>query len=100
MASVGKFIIPALLSPGVHACMQVLKLPSLKLNLWDVFTLVKSLPLLTDLHTRAPTIDNFPYDATKEELLARVISNYAPMGEQLRFWHIDNSRGKYTRAAL
>ncbi|KAJ2878442.1 hypothetical protein H4R27_005813, partial [Coemansia aciculifera] len=79
VASVGNSIIPALSPPGAHTCIQVLKLPSLKLSLWDVFTLVKSLPLLSDLQTRAPTIDNFSYDATKDDLLARVISDFAPI---------------------
>ncbi|KAJ2352992.1 hypothetical protein GGH92_000939 [Coemansia sp. RSA 2673] len=102
IASIGRSIIPALSLPGAHTCIQVLKLPSLKFNLWDVFTLVKSLPLLADLHTRAPAIDNFPNTISKDELLAHVISNYAPMGERLRFWYVmcPGSYEAYTRAAL
>ncbi|KAJ2871277.1 hypothetical protein H4R27_006759, partial [Coemansia aciculifera] len=78
MDSVSQPLLSALSSHGAHSCILILKLDSV-LNLWDIFTLVKSLPLLSDLRTHAPTIDNFPYDATKEELLAHVISNYAPM---------------------
>ncbi|KAJ2257035.1 hypothetical protein GGI13_001015 [Coemansia sp. RSA 455] len=102
IASIGRSIIPALSLPGAHTCIEVLKLSSLKFNLWDVFTLVKSLPLLADLHTRAPAIDNFPNAISKDELLAHVISNYAPMGERLRFWYVmcPDSYEAYTRAAL
>ncbi|KAJ2066469.1 hypothetical protein GGI08_001857 [Coemansia sp. S2] len=102
IASIGRSIIPALSLPGAHTCIEVLKLSSLKFNLWDVFTLVKSLPLLADLHTRAPAIDNFPNAISKDELLAHVISNYAPMGERLRFWYVmcPDSYEAYTRAAF
>ncbi|KAJ2749174.1 hypothetical protein GGI19_005792, partial [Coemansia pectinata] len=99
MGSVSQPLLSALSSHGAHSCILILKLDSV-LNLWDIFTLVKSLPLLSDLRTYAPTIDNFPYDATKEELLAHVISNYAPMGERLRLWYISSSCDKHSKSAL
>ncbi|KAJ1922919.1 hypothetical protein LPJ71_001033 [Coemansia sp. S17] len=99
ISSVRQPLLSAFSSHGAHSCIQVLKLSNTP-GLWDVFTLVKSLPLLTDLHTCAPAIDNFPYNATKEELLVHVISNYTLVSERLRFWHISSSCGGYDKAAL
>ncbi|KAJ2624452.1 hypothetical protein GGF44_005257, partial [Coemansia sp. RSA 1694] len=45
---------------GNYACIQVLSLPSTKLELWDVFALIKSLPLLSDLHTTPPSLGVLP----------------------------------------
>ncbi|KAJ2085455.1 hypothetical protein GGI09_006880 [Coemansia sp. S100] len=99
MSSVCQPLLSAFSSHGAHSCIQELKLSNTP-GLWDVFTLVKSLPLLTDLHTCAPAIDNFPYDTTKEELLVHVISNYTLVSERLRFWHIGHSSGGYDKTAL
>ncbi|KAJ2833203.1 hypothetical protein FBU31_001945 [Coemansia sp. 'formosensis'] len=98
--SVDKFLLSVLLLPGAHLCIQVLKLESLRLSLWEIFTLVKSLPLLSDLHARCPTIDNFPYTVTKEELVAHVISNYTMISKRFQFWHIVFSHKEHARSAL
>ncbi|KAJ2815911.1 hypothetical protein FBU31_006762, partial [Coemansia sp. 'formosensis'] len=90
----------ALMSSGELTCIQVLKIPYPTLGLWDVFTLVKCLPLLSDLHTRTPTIGRFSNNATKDELLAHVFSNYTTMGKRFRFWFIDCSHYKYARSTL
>ncbi|KAJ2826629.1 hypothetical protein FBU31_003396, partial [Coemansia sp. 'formosensis'] len=46
-------VIPVL---GEHTCIQILKLDSIALSLWDAIALVKALPLLTDLHTLYPVV--------------------------------------------
>ncbi|KAJ2400098.1 hypothetical protein GGF41_007994, partial [Coemansia sp. RSA 2531] len=99
MSSVCQPLLSALSSHGAHSCIQVLKLSNTP-GLWDIFTLVKSLPLLTDLYTCAPAIDNLPYKTIEEELLVHVISNYTLVSERLRFWHISSSSGGYVKAAL
>ncbi|KAJ2053234.1 hypothetical protein H4S04_000805, partial [Coemansia sp. S16] len=50
MSYVCQPLLSAFSSHGAHSCIQELKLSNTP-GLWDIFTLVKSLPLLTDLHT-------------------------------------------------
>ncbi|KAJ2096818.1 hypothetical protein GGI09_004164 [Coemansia sp. S100] len=85
---------PALL--GDHACIQVLSLPSWSPDLWQVISLIKSLPLLLDLRTMLPRIGPIPDGVTMAALPEHhVISNYALVGKRLRRWrvnrgHVDN----------
>ncbi|KAJ2607012.1 hypothetical protein GGF44_006533, partial [Coemansia sp. RSA 1694] len=60
---------PALSLFGNHICIQNLMLPKTTMSLWDAFALIKSLPLLSDLHTRALKLDPLPAGATRSELL-------------------------------
>ncbi|KAJ2108134.1 hypothetical protein IW146_006979, partial [Coemansia sp. RSA 922] len=76
-------------SLGKHACIQVLMLPHLSLELWDVITLIKSLPLLSDLHTMSPRIGLMPAGITHDDLPSFMISTFAPMGEKFRCWHLN-----------
>ncbi|KAJ1925744.1 hypothetical protein LPJ71_000067 [Coemansia sp. S17] len=80
---------PMLPSPGSHECIQVLSLSTLLPELWHVLTLVKSLPLLSDLHTSVPSLGPIPDGVTLDTLPEYVISNYAPMGKRFRCWHLD-----------
>ncbi|KAJ2757359.1 hypothetical protein GGI19_000078 [Coemansia pectinata] len=78
-----------LLSPlGSHACIQVLSLPNLHPALWDVIGLIKSPPLLSDLHTSLPSLGPMPDGVTMDTLPEHIVSNYAPMGRRFRCWHL------------
>ncbi|KAJ2891803.1 hypothetical protein GGI21_005762 [Coemansia aciculifera] len=44
---------------GNRPNIRILHLPDLHLSIWDTFDLTKSLPLLTDLMTKVPTL-SFP----------------------------------------
>ncbi|KAJ2028725.1 hypothetical protein IWW57_002025, partial [Coemansia sp. S610] len=75
---------------GEYACIQVLQLPSLLLNLWDAIALVKALPLLSDLYAPCPDLGPLPHGVAKHKLPAYVIANYAPMGKHFRCWHLES----------
>ncbi|KAJ2055988.1 hypothetical protein GGI17_006424, partial [Coemansia sp. S146] len=62
-----------------HPSLQVLALPGLRLSIWDAMTLIQSLPLLSDLHAKAPALSPMPAGVTKRKLIAYVSSNYSPM---------------------
>ncbi|KAJ2757431.1 hypothetical protein GGI19_000032 [Coemansia pectinata] len=83
-----------------HASLQVLALPGLRLPIWNAMTLIQSLPLLSDLHARPPTLDPMPAGVTKRKLIAYVHSNYSPMGTRFRCWHIGNERVKELKDAV
>ncbi|KAJ1822169.1 hypothetical protein LPJ60_002168, partial [Coemansia sp. RSA 2675] len=67
--SAGRSLLSTLSAPGTHSCIQILKLPSLELSLRDILLLVSSLPLLSDLHTHAPTIDPLLNGTSMDEIL-------------------------------
>ncbi|KAJ2817589.1 hypothetical protein FBU31_006172, partial [Coemansia sp. 'formosensis'] len=77
-------IVLAFTSMGHYACIQALILPCISLGLLDIITLIKSLPLLSDLtvspFTREPEIAG----VTQSELPTYMISTYFPMGERFR----------------
>ncbi|KAJ2364030.1 hypothetical protein H4S02_010977, partial [Coemansia sp. RSA 2611] len=81
-------ILPVFPAGGTHTCIQVLSLPRTSLTLWEAVTLVKSLPLLTDLYTSPPSLGPLPAGVTLAELPAYIRSNYAPINERFRCWHI------------
>ncbi|KAJ2063460.1 hypothetical protein GGI17_001676 [Coemansia sp. S146] len=91
-----------LLSPlGSHACIQVLSLPNLHPALWNVVALIKSLPLLSDLHTSLPSLGPKPDEIALDELPGQIVSNYAPMGRKFHELGgisrlVDEYAGKYT----
>ncbi|KAJ1925592.1 hypothetical protein GGI09_001766 [Coemansia sp. S100] len=71
-----------------HGCIQILFWPSMSLTIWQAITLVKSLPLLSDLTTKAPVLGELPQGLSIAELPEYVRSNYAPMGKRFRCWHV------------
>ncbi|KAJ2789004.1 hypothetical protein GGI18_002646, partial [Coemansia linderi] len=79
-----------LLSLDDHACIQVLSLQDMRFGLWVVFNLIKSLPLLSDLHTTMPHLGPMPDGVTMDTLPEYVVSKYAPMGKRLRCWHLNS----------
>ncbi|KAJ2414444.1 hypothetical protein GGI10_002386 [Coemansia sp. RSA 2530] len=73
-----------------HASIQVLSLRNLPLKFATVVALVKSLPLLSDMHTGTPILGQMPDGITMDTLPEYVVSQYAPMGKRFCFWSIDN----------
>ncbi|KAJ1653763.1 hypothetical protein GGF38_005075, partial [Coemansia sp. RSA 25] len=78
-----------------HANIQILSLVRIQLDLWDVIALIKSLPLLTDLHSSHPHVGAIPAGITHDELPAYLHSNYSPVGERFRCWHFYNQMINY-----
>ncbi|KAJ2753966.1 hypothetical protein GGI19_002761 [Coemansia pectinata] len=70
-----------------HGCIQILSLPDTSLLLWEALTLVKSLPLLSDLTTRAPDLGELPPGVSMAGLPEYVRAAYAPMGKRFRCWN-------------
>ncbi|KAJ2256301.1 hypothetical protein GGI13_001240, partial [Coemansia sp. RSA 455] len=71
-----------------HTSLQVLALSDVRLSIWDAMTLIKSLPLLSDLHAKSPTLDPMPEGVTKSTIVKYVTSNYSPMAMRFRCWHL------------
>ncbi|KAJ2868234.1 hypothetical protein GGH94_000221 [Coemansia aciculifera] len=65
---------------------QVLSMSRMDLSIWDAIALIKSLPLLSDLHTRYLTLGERPRGIKENELLDYVRTTYAPMGKRFRCW--------------
>ncbi|KAJ2870295.1 hypothetical protein GGH93_005680 [Coemansia aciculifera] len=82
-------IAPVISSLGNYTCIQVLTLRHLSLELWDVIALIKSLPVLSDLHTISPSIGAMPDGTTPDNLPSFMLSTFAPMGERFRCWHLN-----------
>ncbi|KAJ2634210.1 hypothetical protein GGF44_003577, partial [Coemansia sp. RSA 1694] len=76
----------ALSTLAKYASIRVLVLPKVRLSFWSAITLIKSLPLLSDLHTAAPTLDGLGQGIDMAELPDYVRSTYAPVGQRFRCW--------------
>ncbi|KAJ2741668.1 hypothetical protein GGI20_005029 [Coemansia sp. BCRC 34301] len=79
---------------GDYTCIQVLSLPYVFLTLWDVISLIKSLPLLSDLHTKYPSIEPLPSGVSRSELPEYMHSTYASMGLRFRCWYLERKRAR------
>ncbi|KAJ2731250.1 hypothetical protein IW152_004697 [Coemansia sp. BCRC 34962] len=75
-----------------HPWINVLALSDTRLELWDGFNIIKSLPLLTDLHTDGITFGEMPHGVTANELPAYVVATYGSASERFRCWHIIDYR--------
>ncbi|KAJ2873894.1 hypothetical protein GGH93_002856 [Coemansia aciculifera] len=84
----GRALLPALFLLKDYVSIQVLALPRVRLSFWGAVSLIKLLPLLSDLHTRAPIHDGVPQGVADADLPEYVRSTYAPMGRRFRCWHI------------
>ncbi|KAJ2865901.1 hypothetical protein GGH94_001898 [Coemansia aciculifera] len=79
----------AILLQGNHLCIQVLSLAFTRLDFLDVVTLVKSLPLLSDLNSNPPTLGQPPSAVTLDMFPADLAQSYAswmPVNERFRCW--------------
>ncbi|KAJ2865023.1 hypothetical protein GGH94_002502 [Coemansia aciculifera] len=79
---------------GNYPNVQVLCLPSTRLSLWNAITIIKSLPLLSDLHCESLALDPLPGKVIEDELPAYIVSNYLRMGERFRCCHVYCKSGK------
>ncbi|KAJ2059786.1 hypothetical protein GGI17_004193 [Coemansia sp. S146] len=79
---------------GDYPSIQALCLPSTRLSLWDAITIIKSLPLLSDLHCESLAPDPLPGKVIEDELPAYIVSDYLRVGERFRFCHIYCQSGK------
>ncbi|KAJ2394513.1 hypothetical protein GGF41_008915, partial [Coemansia sp. RSA 2531] len=80
---------PALSMLKDHGCIQVLSLPDTCLSLWEAISLIKSLPLLSDLYTLPSTIGELPQGVSMAMLPEYIRKTFAPMGKRLRCWHVN-----------
>ncbi|KAJ2027364.1 hypothetical protein IWW57_002641 [Coemansia sp. S610] len=88
--------IPRLLSLlGKHAFLQVLSLPDQRLVVWEALTLIKSLPLLSDLRGKAPKLHPMPESLEFDDLVGYVHTTYSPMATRFRCCHIDEDKEDY-----
>ncbi|KAJ2891588.1 hypothetical protein IWW38_003555 [Coemansia aciculifera] len=71
-----------------YANIQVLSLPNTHVTIWDVMTIIKSLPLLSHLTTWPPVLGSHPQGVvTANELPKYVRSTYTSIGWRFRCWH-------------
>ncbi|KAJ2880349.1 hypothetical protein H4R27_004777 [Coemansia aciculifera] len=73
---------------GSHTNIQVLNLVWGCIELWEVITLIQSLPLLSDLHTPQPKPVPVPDDIFHDDLPDYVQRTYAPASKRFRCWHL------------
>ncbi|KAJ2057755.1 hypothetical protein GGI17_005451 [Coemansia sp. S146] len=73
---------------GEHKSMQILTLHGLRFSLLDTISLIKSLPLLSDLRTGPPKLDSHLTDIPKSQLVETLSDSHAPMGGRFRLWGI------------
>ncbi|KAJ2871686.1 hypothetical protein GGH93_004621 [Coemansia aciculifera] len=85
-------LLPALSLPGDHCSIQVLMITRTQLDIGQAISLIKSLPLLSNLHAPLPRIGTMPDGVTRAELPAYMVSTYAPLGERFRCWHPERYR--------
>ncbi|KAJ1916807.1 hypothetical protein LPJ71_001902, partial [Coemansia sp. S17] len=78
---------------GNYPNIQVLDLSDIFLPFWDTITLIKSIPLLSDLHIMTPYNIQLPTNIKDKELPAYMLSNFTPMGQRFRCWHISKTSG-------
>ncbi|KAJ2426852.1 hypothetical protein GGF41_001901 [Coemansia sp. RSA 2531] len=71
-----------------HGYIQILVLPGVRLLLCEAITMVKSLPLLSDLTTHIPQLGELPHSVSLTMLPDYVRTTFAPTGKRFRFWHI------------
>ncbi|KAJ2861199.1 hypothetical protein GGH94_005055 [Coemansia aciculifera] len=86
--SMDKVIPQNILLLSSNGNIQYLSIPHTSLTFWEVVTLIRSLPLLSDLHTAPPTLRVLPLGITEEKLPEYVQTTYAPMGKRFRHWHV------------
>ncbi|KAJ2098834.1 hypothetical protein IW146_009895 [Coemansia sp. RSA 922] len=80
---------PALSMLKDHGRIQILSLSDTCLSLWEAISLIKSLPLLSDLFTLPSTIGELPQGVSMAILPEYIRRTFAPMGKRFRCWHVN-----------
>ncbi|KAJ2258444.1 hypothetical protein GGI13_000597 [Coemansia sp. RSA 455] len=82
-------LLSALFLPSEYSSIRVLSIPDTELDIWQAISLIKSLPLLSDLYAPFPSIGSLPNGVTRTKLPEYMVPTYAPMGEKFRCWHLE-----------
>ncbi|KAJ2076107.1 hypothetical protein GGI16_000107 [Coemansia sp. S142-1] len=82
-------LLSALSLPSEYSSIRVLSILDTELDIWQAISLIKSLPLLSDLYAPFPSIGSLPNGVTRTKLPEYMVSTYAPMGEKFRCWHLE-----------
>ncbi|KAJ2097518.1 hypothetical protein GGI09_003786 [Coemansia sp. S100] len=77
---------PVLSLLGEHTSIRVLRLPLTSMCLWDALVLIKSLPLLTHLHTMSISLGAMPAGVNLDMLPMYMCSTYTSMCKRFRRW--------------
>ncbi|KAJ2041153.1 hypothetical protein H4S04_007746 [Coemansia sp. S16] len=85
---------------GDYPSIQVLQLRSTRLSLWDAITIIRSLPLLSDLHCESLALNPLPDEVTEDELSAYLVSNYGQIGERFRCFHVYCMSGRLLKEVV
>ncbi|KAJ2084574.1 hypothetical protein GGI16_007070, partial [Coemansia sp. S142-1] len=72
---------------GSYPSIQVLDLARTEFTFSDVVTLIKSLPLLSVLKTRYPSLGPMPDGVTKAGFAKYMLDTHGPVGKHFRHWH-------------
>ncbi|KAJ2584174.1 hypothetical protein GGH95_000555 [Coemansia sp. RSA 1836] len=88
LAGVKEGIPQALGMFGNHAKIQLLSLNEVLLSIWDVISLIKSLPLLSHLESGMLTLGTHPQGVSMAMLPGYLRSTYAPIGKRFRCWRL------------
>ncbi|KAJ2346511.1 hypothetical protein GGH92_003569 [Coemansia sp. RSA 2673] len=82
---------PVLSLLGEHTSIRVLRLPFTSMCLWDALVLIKSLPLLTHLHTMSISLGAMPAGVNLDMLPMYMCSTYTSMCKRFRRWSVEYS---------
>ncbi|KAJ2102851.1 hypothetical protein GGI09_000994 [Coemansia sp. S100] len=91
----GDELLSALSLTGDHTSIQVLSIERTTFDLQQVVSLVKSLPLLSDLHAPLPRIGPKHTGVTMDKFPSYMVSTFAPIGKRFRCWHLENCTDGY-----
>ncbi|KAJ2040875.1 hypothetical protein H4S03_000751 [Coemansia sp. S3946] len=84
--------IPCLLQLlGEHKSIQILALNELHFSLLDIVSLIKSLPLLSDLRTGTPKLDSHLADTPRAQIVQTLSDSRISMGKNFRRWDMETS---------
>ncbi|KAJ2743169.1 hypothetical protein GGI20_003952 [Coemansia sp. BCRC 34301] len=78
-----------------HTNIHMLILPEMVLPLWFIVSLIKWLPLLSDLHCKAAYSDPLPKNTKPDELLAYTQTLHGLRHERFRCWRLGNTHYRY-----
>ncbi|KAJ2039737.1 hypothetical protein H4S03_001510 [Coemansia sp. S3946] len=85
---------------GDYPSIQVLQLRSTDLQLWDVITIIRSLPLLSDLHCESLALNPRSDEVAEDELSTYIVSNYGQIGERFRCLHVYCQSGRLLKEVV
>ncbi|KAJ2102024.1 hypothetical protein GGI09_001438 [Coemansia sp. S100] len=91
---------PVLSLLGEHTSIRVLRLPLTSMCLWDALVLIKSLPLLTHLHTMSISLGAIPAGVNLDMLPMYLCSTYTSTYKRFRRWSVEYSEKDPSKDAI